>query len=93
MSDIEYCESCEKTIVKTDHHFAICISCEGQGGWNVYCSRTCLDKNISEYNSQEEKIKDLYEHPPEFRQEAYRKGIRDALRIHGIHYDWIEDAE
>ena len=25
--------------------------------------------------------------------EGYRKGIRDALRIHGIIYDWMNDAE
>ena len=43
--------------------------------------------------STEEQLKDLYEHPPEFRQDAYRKGIRDALRIHGISYDWMEGLE
>lgn len=41
--------------------------------------------------SAEEQIKDLYYCPPEYRESSYRQGIRDALRIHGIHYDWLTD--
>ena len=26
-----------------------------------------------------------------YQSQTYKKGVRDALRIHGIHYDWLED--
>lgn len=51
----------------------------------------------------EEQIKELYQDTLMMKSasltssaidEGYRMGIRDALRIHGIHYDWLEgDAE
>lgn len=53
--------------------------------------------------SVEEQIKELYNDPPVvgygdiprlLKEKTYQKGIRDALRIHGIHYDWLDgDAE
>lgn len=46
----------------------------------------------------EEQLKELYYTPYVMRNisqfDAYCKGIRDTLRIHGIHYDWLNgDAE
>lgn len=42
----------------------------------------------------EEQIKELFKNPPSIRERSYRRGISDALRIHGIHYVWLDgDAE
>lgn len=40
----------------------------------------------------EEQIKNLYENhlKTSSAHHIYQVGIRDALRIHGIHYDWLE---
>lgn len=41
----------------------------------------------------EEQIKNLYENhlKTSSAHHIYQVGIRDALRIHGIHYEWLED--
>jgi hypothetical protein len=49
--------------------------------------------------SAEELMKEVYflpyepEATPETMEEAFKEGVRTALDIHGIHYDWMEDAE
>ncbi len=45
----------------------------------------------------EEQLKEKYFNTTYFGmledKQIYRDGIRDALEIHGIHYDWLGDAE
>jgi hypothetical protein len=49
--------------------------------------------------SAEELMKEVYflpyepEATPETMEEAFKEGVRTALDIHGIHYDWMSDAE
>lgn len=49
--------------------------------------------------SAEELTKEVYflpyepEATPETMEEAFKEGVRIALDIHGIHYDWMDDAE
>jgi hypothetical protein len=47
--------------------------------------------------SAEEQIKHLYSDAPSIKGYYeivyYQKGIRDALKIHGIHYDWMDGSE
>ena len=47
--------------------------------------------------SAEEQLKEKYFTDYEFgymeQIEIYRHGVKDALKTHGIHYDWIRDVE
>ena len=44
----------------------------------------------------EEQIKELYDksefHPESMFTKGYQKGVEDALKTHGIYYDWLAEV-